>query len=56
MENIQMTKIQFIKIKNIYKIKNKGSKTRIVFPTNGAGTPRWPCTKELNWVPILSHS
>ena len=28
MENIQMTKSQFIKIKNIYKIKNKGSKTR----------------------------
>ena len=48
MENIQMTKSQFIKIKNIYKIKNKGSKTRIVFPTNGAGTPRWSCAKELN--------
>ena len=30
MENIKMTKIQFIKI----------SKTRTVFPTNGAGTLR----------------
>lgn len=44
-----MTKIQFLKIKNkICKMKNKFNGERVVFLTNGAGTPGEPHAKDLS--------